>query len=248
MAEPRTKSEGAVSSQGTGEGHRQRLRDKFFARGIDALNDDEVLELLLTLGTPRRDCKAAARRLLARFGGLAATLEAAPADLQSVPGIGERNGFAISFIQSVARRYLKQRLAGKQYLRSSGEVADYLIHSMRDLKKEVLLAIFLDASYAIIASDILFEGTLAVNSVYPREFIKAILAHHAAAVIIAHNHPSGSLQPSAADKKLTRDLYLACSLLGIQLLDHFIVGAGERPFSFADHGLMEEIRQQCGLP
>jgi len=228
-----------------GTGHRQRLRDKFTSRGIDALNDDEVLELLLTLGTPRRDCKESARKLLAKFGSLAEVLEATPFDLQTVSGIGASNGFAIHFIQSVARRYLKQRLEGKNYLRSSREVADYLIHSMRDLKKEVFQAIFLDASFGIIACEILFEGTLSVNSIYPREFIKMTLGHHAAAVIIAHNHPSGSRQPSAADKKLTRNLFLACSLLDIQLLDHLIIGAGEAPFSFADHGLMDEIKQAC---
>ncbi|MBU4261621.1 MAG: DNA repair protein RadC [Proteobacteria bacterium] len=231
--------------QDKGKGHRQRLRDKFAIRGIDALNDDEVLELLLTMGTPRRDCKDCARLLLKRFGSLAAVLEATPFELQTISGIGAQNGFAIHFIQSVARRYLNQRLRSKNYLRSSREVGDYLIHAMRDLKKEVFQAIFLDASFAIIDTKILFEGTLSVNTVYPREFIKTILANHAAAVVIAHNHPSGSLTPSAADRKLTRNLFLACAMIDVQLLDHLIVGAGESPFSFADHGLMDEIKQEC---
>ncbi|MFH1215920.1 MAG: DNA repair protein RadC [Pseudomonadota bacterium] len=233
------------TTQEKGQGHRQRLREKFTSRGIDSLNDDEVLELLLTLGTPRRDCKERARSLLAKFGSLAAVLEATPFELQTVSGIGGTNSFAIHFIQSVSRRYLKQRLEHKNYLRSSREVADYLIHSMRDLKKEVFQAIFLDASFGIITSEILFEGTLSVNSIYPREFIKMTLDHHAAAVIIAHNHPSGNQQPSAADRKMTRNLFLACSLLDIQLLDHLIVGASEIPFSFADHGIMDEIKQEC---
>ncbi|MBU0909385.1 MAG: hypothetical protein KJ717_07425, partial [Proteobacteria bacterium] len=149
--------------QDKGKGHRQRLRDKFAVRGIDALNDDEVLELLLTMGTPRRDCKESARLLLKRFGSLAAVLEATSFELQTVSGIGVQNSFAIHFIQSVARRYLNQRLRSKNYLRSSREVADYLIHAMRDLKKEVFQAIFLDASFAIIDTKILFEGTLSVN-------------------------------------------------------------------------------------
>lgn len=233
------------TGQDKGEGHRQRLRDKFSDRGIDALNDDEVLELLLTLGTPRRDCKECARLLLKKFGGLAGVLEATPFELQTVDGIGPQNSFAIHFIQNVARRYLSQRLRNRNYLRSSRDVADFLIHSMRDLKKEVFQAIFLDASFAIIDTKILFEGTLSVNTVYPREFIKTILAHHAAAVVIAHNHPSGSLSPSGADKKLTRNLFLACKVIDVQLLDHLIVGALDSPFSFADHGLMEEIRQEC---
>ncbi len=227
------------------EGHRKRLRDKFANRGIDALNDDEVLELLLTLGTPRRDCKDSARLLLKQFGDLAAVLEATPFELRQVQGIGPQNSFSIHFIQSVARRYLGQRLQHKNYLRSSREVADFLIHSMRDLKKEVFQAIFLDASFGIIDTKILFEGTLAVNTIYPREFIRMIFDHHAAAVVIAHNHPSGSQQPSAADRKLTRNLYLACAIMEVQLLDHLIIGADDRPFSFADHGIMEEIKQEC---
>ena len=233
------------TDQTKGQGHRQRLRDKFTARGIDAFNDDEVLELLLTLGTPRRDCKETARLLLKRFGSLAAVFEATPFELQTVAGVGAQNGFAIHFIQNVARRYLGQRLRSKNYLRSSREVGDFLIHSMRNLQKEVFQAIFLDAAFGIIDTKVLFEGTLSVNSVYPREFIKTILAHHAAAVVIAHNHPSGSQQPSAADRKLTRNLFLACSLIDVQLLDHLIIGADERPFSFADHGLMEEIKREC---
>ncbi|MCB2184759.1 MAG: DNA repair protein RadC [Desulfobulbaceae bacterium] len=231
--------------QEKGKGHRQRLRDKFSNRGIDSLNDDEVLELLLTMGTPRRDCKETARLLLKEFATLSGVLEATSFELQQVNGIGPKNSFAVHFIQSVARRYLKQRLEKKNYLRSSREVADFLIHSMRDLKKEVFQAIFLDASFSIIDSKILFEGTLSVNTIYPREFIKLVLSHHAAAVVIAHNHPSGSQQPSPADRKLTRNLFLACSLIDVQLLDHLIIGAGEHPFSFADHGIMEEIKQEC---
>jgi DNA repair protein RadC len=234
-----------TTDQTKGQGHRQRLRDKFTARGIDALNDDEVLELLLTLGTPRRDCKESARLLLKTFGCLAAVLEATPFELQTVAGVGAQNSFAIHFIQNVARRYLAQRLRSRNYLRSSLEVGDFLIHSMRNLQKEVFQAILLDAAFGIIDTKILFEGTLSVNSIYPREFLKTILAHHAAAVVIAHNHPSGNQQPSAADRKLTRNLYLACSLIDVQLLDHLIVGAGERPFSFADHGLMDEIKREC---
>ncbi len=235
------------NQQDTGKGHRQRLREKFAVRGIDALNDDEVLELLLTLGTPRRNCKDTARSLLEKFGSLAAVLEATPFELRTVSGVGPQNSFAVHFIQSVARRYLHQRLRNKNYLRSSREVADYLIHSMRDIKKEVFQVIFLDASFAILNTEILFEGTLSVNTVYPREFIKTILDNHAAAVVIAHNHPSGSLTPSSADRSLTRKLLLACSFIDVQLLDHLIIGSGQQPYSFADHGLMDEIRQECRL-
>jgi DNA repair protein RadC len=166
--------------------------------------------------------------------------------LEKVPGVGPKNSFALHFIHSVARRYLQQRLNSKNYLQSSAQVADFLIHSMRDLKKEVLMVIFLDASHAIIESQIVAEGTLTSNTIYPRELVKAALHHNAAALVIAHNHPSGAREPSLEDRKLTRNLYLALSLMNIQLLDHFIVAGSERPCSFADLGIMAELREEYG--
>jgi len=229
--------------QKKGEGHRQRLRDRFLERGLDGFTDAEVLELLLTFGTPRSDCKEAARLALAEFGSFAAVFEASIAALQVIPGIGPKNSFAIHFVQEVARRYLKERLQGKRYLHSSTEVRDYLLHSMRGLKKEVFTVIYLDSSHAIIDSEILAEGTLNVNTVYPRELMSRALEQNAAALIVAHNHPSGSLEPSPQDRHLTRTLCLLCSLMQIQLLDHLIIGNGS--YSFADQGLMTEIQQEC---
>ncbi len=231
--------------QKRGAGHRQRLRDKFLQRGIDGFNDDEVVELLLTLGTPRTDCKQAARLAMKKFGSLPAVLEAPARELQKIRGIGPKNVFGLHFIQAVARRYLRQKLIGRRYISSSREVADYLLHSMRDLEREVFTVIFLDSSHAIIDSEVLAEGTISVNTIYPREVIKAALRHNAAALIIAHNHPSGSLKPSPQDHRLTRTLYLACSLMHITLLDHFIIGKKRRLFSFADQGLMEQVRREA---
>jgi DNA repair protein RadC len=228
-----------------GAGHRQRLRDKFFNLGSEALTDAEILELLLTLGTPQRDCKEPARAALAKFGALPALLEAAPAELQGVKGIGPSNAFAIHLIQAVARRYLKERSRNRVYLGSSGAVADYLIHEMCGLKKEIFKAIFLDAAHAVIDAPTLSEGTLTSNTVYPRELIKQALEHHAAALVIAHNHPSGNLNPSADDLSLTRHLLRACRLVNINLLDHLIIGADATTFSFADQGLMASLREEC---
>jgi DNA repair protein RadC len=231
--------------QKKGAGHRQRLRDKFLELGLSGLTDSEVLELLLTLGTPRKDCKDLARAILKQFGTLAGALEASGAELQLLPGVGPKNAFALHFIHAVARRYLKQRLNQKDYLRSSSEVGDYLVHAMRDLKREVFLVILLDASHAIIDCLQISEGTLNRNTVHPREVIKLALDHHAAAMVVAHNHPSGALEPSREDRLLTRSLFLALAFAGVQLLDHLIVGMAGRPFSFADHGLMENLRQEC---
>lgn len=229
--------------QKKGSGHRQRLRDRFLERGLEGFSDAEVLELLLSFGTPRSDCKGAARSALEHFGSLAAVLEASLTGLQEIKGIGPKNGFAVHFIQAVARRYLKERLRGKRYLHSSSQVRDYLLHSLRGLKKEVLTVIYLDSSHAILNTETVAEGTVNVNTVYPRELVKKALQENASAMIIAHNHPSGSLDPSSQDLQLTRTLSLLGSLMQIQLLDHIIIGNGS--FSFADHGLMNEISEQC---
>ncbi|PIE56066.1 MAG: hypothetical protein CSA34_05825 [Desulfobulbus propionicus] len=233
------------AGQQQGAGHRQRLRDKFLQQGIEAFTDAEIVEMLLTLGTPRTDCKIPARRALEELGSLPAVLDAPAARLQAIKGIGPKNAFALGFIQGVARRYLRQRVKGRQYLHSARDVADYLIHTMRDLEQEVFTAVFLDAAHAVIDTEILSQGTVTVNTIYPREVIKAALARNASALVIAHNHPSGSLSPSAQDKKLTRALSLACSFMHIRLLDHLIIGAGDTVYSFADHGLMAEIDRDC---
>lgn len=228
-----------------GEGHRQRLRDRFQTQGIDALTDTEVIELLLTFGTPRCDCRPAAEEAMQRFKSLPEVLDALPETLEKVRGMGPKNIFALQFIQGVARRYLRQRIQKKNYITSSKDVADYLIHSLRGLQREVFVAVYLDAAYAVIDTEIISEGTVNVNTVYPRELLKAALAHNASVLVIAHNHPSGRHEPSAPDKQLTRTLYLLCSFMNINLLDHLIIGAGEAVFSFADNGLMDAVRNDC---
>ncbi len=229
--------------QKKGVGHRARLRDRFLERGLEGFSDAEVLELLLSFGTPRSDCKVPARKVLQTFGSLAAVLEASQESLLAIEGIGPKNGFAIHFIQAVARRYLKERLRGKRYLHSSNQVKDYLLHSMRGLKKEIFTAIFLDASHAILDSEVIAEGTVNVNTIYPRELVIRALNMNAAALIVAHNHPSGSLKPSPQDIHLTQNLYMICSLMQIHFLDHFIIGDGF--FSFSDNGMMQKIQDRC---
>lgn len=231
--------------QQKGTGHRQRLREKFLARGIDAFSEAEVVELLLTLGTPRKDCKEMARSLLARFGSLSKVLEASQAELEQTQGLGPTNSFALHFVHGVARRYLRERLIGKEYLRSTREVAEYLVHAMRDLGRETFVAIFLDAAFGILGSGTIAEGSISSTTVYPRELIRRAFDHHAAALVVAHNHPSGNLKPSAEDRELTRRLFVALALVDIQLLDHVIIGGNGETYSFADHGLMATIRQEC---
>jgi DNA repair protein RadC len=226
-------------------GHRERLRQKFLKYGLEKLTDEEIVELLLTLATPRRDCKKTARETLRRFEGLAGVLEASLEQLQQVPGIGPKNALGLKLVHEVARKFLRERLVGREYLSSSREVYDYLLHALRDLKKEVFQVIFLNGRNEIIQVETLFEGSLTSSAVYPREVIKRALFHHAAALIFAHNHPSGDPQPSNQDFTITRDLFLAGKIMGIRVLDHVIIGKN-RYYSLADQGFIRKWETESG--
>ena len=226
-----------------GQGHRQRLRDKFLAHGLAKFTDEEALELLLTLATPRRDCKPQARALLARFGGLRAVLEASPRDLAALEGIGPKNILGLKLIPAVARRYLEDRLLTGGGPAQLHEVSDYLLWTMAPLAREVFRVLLLDQARRVMASEDLFAGTLGEAVVYPREVVAKALAGGAAAILCAHNHPGGEPRPSREDLDLTRRLYFACRGVGLELVDHLIVGR-ERVHSLAGdpawHGMQRE--------
>jgi len=234
--------------EGRDAGHRARLREKFLKSGLAAFLDYEIIELLLTLGTPRRDCKSAARDVLKEFKTFRGVLEASARDRQRVPGIGPRNLFGIRLVHEVSRRFLKDRMMSRPVCHSSQEVFDYLYHALRDLKREQFKAIFLDPKNQVIEEKTLFEGTVDSSAVYPREVIKDALRYEASALIFAHNHPSGDPEPSLCDKEITRDLVFAARVIQIKVLDHIIIG-NNRYFSFADQGLIDEYDLQFhGLP
>jgi len=222
-----------------GEGHRERLREKLIKSGIAGFHDYEIVELLLTLGTPRKDCKQQAKAAIKKFKTLRGVLEAPLEELQEIKGIGPHNVFGIKLVQEVAREFLKEKILEKPISKSSKEVFDYLYHSMRDVKKEIFKVLFLDGKNHIIDIEDLFEGTLNMSSVYPREIIKSAIKHNAVALIFVHNHPSGSPEPSLSDKEITKDLIEASNTMQIKVLDHIVIGNNEY-FSFADEGLIEE--------
>jgi len=221
------------------EGHRKRLREKFIKSGISGFHAYEIVELLLTLGTPRKDCKQQAKAAIKKFKTLRGVLEAPVEELQEIKGIGSHNAFGIKFVQEVAREFLKEKILKKPICKSSKEVFDYLYHSMRGLKKETFKVLFLDGKNQPIDVEDLFEGTLNISSVYPREIIKSAIKHNAASLIFVHNHPSGSPEPSSSDKEITKELIAASNTMQIKVLDHIIIG-DNKYFSFADEGLIEE--------
>jgi DNA repair protein RadC len=222
------------------DGHRRRLREKFLRGGLDAFLDYEIVELLLTLGTPRKDCKEPARASLREFKSLRGVLEADEHELQKIKGIGAHNVFGIRLVQEVARRFLKERMMSRPYCRSSREVFDYLYHALRDLKKEHFKVLFLDPKNQIIEEKTLFEGTVDSSAVYPREIMKDALRYDATSLIFVHNHPSGDPEPSLCDRDITKDLVFAARLMQLKVLDHIIIG-NNCYFSFADRGLIDDF-------
>lgn len=220
-------------------GHRGRLRNKFMAAGLGGFLDYEVVELLLSLGTPRRDCRDPARKAMARFRTLRGVLEAPDVDLQEIEGIGSRNIFGIKLIQAVSRRFLRDRMMNRPVCQSSREVFDYLYHTLRDARIEQFKMLFVDAKNHVIEERTISEGTVDTSAVYIREIIKAALRFDASSLIFVHNHPSGDPSPSESDREITRELVFSAQIMQIKVLDHIVIG-NNRYFSFADEGLIDE--------
>jgi DNA repair protein RadC len=220
-------------------GHRGRLRQRFQKGGLTALADYEVVELLLTLGTPRRDCKPAAKEAIKRFKTLRGVLEASAEELQEVEGIGPANSVAIRFIAELSREFLKEKAVEHPVVGTAQQVKDYLCASMGSLKKEAFKVIYLDSQNRIIEVVDMFQGTVNASAVWVREVIEGALKRNATGMIFVHNHPSGSTTPSPQDRDITRDLVFAASAVNIRALDHIIVG-DNRHYSLASEGLMDK--------
>jgi DNA repair protein RadC len=227
------------SPEDTHQGHRKRLREKFLRSGLSGFHDYEVVELLLSLGTPRRDCKAAAKEAIKRFQTLRGVLEATTEELEQIDGIGAHSAFGVKLVQEVAREFLKAKILEKPFYKSSQEVFDYLYHAMRGLKKEVFKVVYLNSQNQIIDTVDLSEGTVNSSFVSPREVIEGAVKNNAAALIFVHNHPSGNPEPSTGDKGVTRELVFAGKIMRIRVLDHIIIG-DNRYYSFSGEGLIEE--------
>lgn len=203
-------------------GHRKRLRDRFLQSGLDGFLDYEIVELLLTLGTPRRDCKQIAKDAIKEFNGLRGVLNATIQELQKIKGIGLSNAFGIKLFQAISERYSKEKIPTKLLLSSPEAVANYLQKAIGLDSREHFVILYTDSRNRLIIEKVSI-GTLTSSLVHPREVFKKAILANAAQCIIAHNHPSGDSEPSAQDIALTRQLVDASKIIGIDLLDHIIV-------------------------
>ena len=212
----------------------ERPRERLLAHGAAVLSDAELLAVILRTGIRGKSAVELGRELLARFQGIAGIFGA---DLSGVKGLGPAKRAQFVAALELARRSVGEQLRRDDALTSPGAVRDYLRLAIASLEHEVFVCLWLDAQHRVIASEEMFRGTLTQTSVYPREVVKAALRNNAAAVILAHNHPSGAAQPSQADELLTRNLKEALAMVDVKVLDHFIV-AGRQAISFAERGLL----------
>jgi len=214
----------------------ERPRERLLAEGARVLSDAELVAVLLRTGLPGKSAVELGRELVREFNGVSGVLEAG-ARLGAIKGLGPAKVAQFAAALELARRALQEELKRTSALTSPGAVRDYLRLAIGGRAHEVFVCIWLDAQHRVIKFEEPFQGTLTQTSVYPREIVKAALACNAAAVIFAHNHPSGAAQPSQADELLTANLKEALALIEVRVLDHFIV-AGHQAISFAERGLL----------
>ena len=215
-----------------------RPREKLIARGAAALADAELLALLLRTGVAGKNVLQLAQQLLERFGGLSGLLHTRADDLKTIKGMGgDAKRSELIAVLELARRAMGEKLRQRTVFDSPDAVRQYLQMHIGARPHEVFAVLFLDVQHRLIAMEEMFRGTLTQTSVYPREVVTRALHHQAAAVVLAHNHPSGSIEPSRADESLTKTLQAALALVDVRVLDHIIVSPG-LSFSMAEKGLL----------
>lgn len=213
----------------------ERPREKLLARGAGALSDAELLAIFLRTGVAGRSAVDLARDLLVRFGSLRALLEADLERFADIPGLGPAKYSQLQAVLELARRHLEDTLRRGESISGVADTRRYLSSRLRHHGHEVFAALFLDARHRVIVYEELFHGTIDGAAVYPRQVVRRAIHHNAAAVIVAHNHPSGVAEPSQADRQLTRRLCDALALVDVRVVDHCVVGDGDT-VSFAERG------------
>jgi DNA repair protein RadC len=203
-------------------GHRSRLRERFIKSGLNGFLDYEVIELLLTLGTPRKDCKTPAKEAIKKFNGLNNVLDSTFEELQQIKGIGPSNAFGIKLFREISEKYSKEKLNSKISLNSPKQIFEYLREKIGKEKKEHFVILFFDTKNNLIIDEISI-GTLNSSLVHPREVFSKAIINNASHVVIAHNHPSGDPTPSSDDIATTKRLVEAGKIIGINITDHVII-------------------------
>ena len=216
----------------------ERPRERLLEQGAAVLSDAELLAIFLRVGLKGKSAVDLARQLIGRFGSLNRLFAASQAEFSTIPGMGPAKFAQLQAVIEMSRRALGEEMKGSDALTSPATVRDYLKLHLCGLAHEVFFALWLDSQNRLIVGEEIFRGTLTQTSVYPREVVKRALWHNAAAVVLAHNHPSGVSEPSPADQSLTRELKQALALIDVRVLDHFIVAGQCQPLSFAERGLL----------
>ncbi|MDI9514482.1 MAG: DNA repair protein RadC [Clostridiaceae bacterium] len=225
------------------KGHRERVRDRFMEEGLDSFKDHEVLELLLFYCVRQKDTNELAHRMLKEYGTLHDLLEAHPRDIARRCGVSINTATLISLCVPLARRYMKRKWGNRPVLNSSSRAGEYALSLFAGRVYEAFFAICLDSQNRVNHAALVHEGTINEAPVYPRIIVETALRHKANSVILAHNHPGGSLKPSVADIEVTKKIYSALLPISIRVVDHIII-AGERYTSFAEQGIMDSISLQ----
>jgi len=218
------------------QGHRQRVKTRYVQEGLDAFADHQVLELLLFYCIPMKDTNELAHKMLEKYGSLAGLFEADPRDIAEKCGVSENTAILVSLIPSLARRYKQRKWGEKPDLGSSSQAGKYVTNLFIGRTYECFYVICLDAQNRAICAELAHEGTINETPVYPRIIVEIALRHQANSLILAHNHPGGSLQPSGADIEVTNRIKAAVEPINIKVVDHIIV-AGDKYFSFTERGL-----------
>jgi DNA repair protein RadC len=238
--EPPVGRRGAVRVSGAEphyHGHRLRLRRRFRRGGGEGFHDYELLELLLTYALPRADVKTQAKDLIKRFGGLQGVLDAGFDEMESVPGVGPASATLIRLVKEIASSCLAEGMRHRDLLSSPQAVVDFARLSLAGLPHEAFMVIYLNTKNEVIDHERVHEGTIDRAVVYPRRIVEAALAHHAAGLVLVHNHPSGHIQPSEEDREITRAIVQAAGTVDIRVLDHIVVGRNGY-LSFVQEGLL----------
>ncbi len=219
------------------EGHRKRLKNRFLEEGLDGFKDHEILELLLFYSIPQRDTNELAHSLINKFGSLSSVLETDSKELVKMRGIGEHSAILLSLIPSLSRIYFKDRWRDKPVLNSSSKAGEYALSLFTGRNYEVFYVLCLDSQNKLNYASLVHEGTINEAPIYPRIIVETALRYKASRVILAHNHPGGSLRPSKADINATKKIVSALKAIDIEVVDHIIV-AGDKYTSFAEESLL----------